>query len=249
MNLISLKKELNLLKDRNQAKILKRFFKTGKGEYGEGDIFLGIKVPIQRVIAKKYIKLSLRNIQILLKSKIHEHRLVALIIMTKQYKMGDEKKETALFRLYIKNYKNIDNWDLVDLSAPHIVGAYLLNRSKKILYDFARSTDLWKKRIAIISTLAFIRSNKFDDTLHLAEILLDDTHDLIHKAVGWMLREVGKRDQTKEEQFLKRYYKKMPRTMLRYAIERFPEMRRKAYLEGRMSYPLSAKDTLDRHIK
>ena len=230
MNAKKVKSELAALENKEQAKILRRFFKTGKGEYGEGDIFLGIKVPVQRIVAKKYTKLSHKDIQLLLRSDIHEHRLVALIIMVEQYKCSNTKGREEIFRLYIKNYKNINNWDLVDVSAPHIVGGFLLHRSKKVLYDFARSKNLWKKRIAIISTLTFIRNNKFDDTLHLAEILLDNTHDLIHKAIGWMLREVGKQDQKKEEQFLKKHYKKIPRTTLRYAIERFSEKKRERYM-------------------
>lgn len=232
MSLISLKKELNLLKDRDQANILKRFFKTGKREYGEGDIFLGIKVPVQRIVAKKYTTLPYKDIELLLESNIHEYRLVALIILMGQYKSSDTRGKERIFKLYLKNCKHINNWDLVDISAPLIVGDYLLHKSKKILYNFARSTHLWKKRIAIISTLTFIRNNKFGDTFHLAEILLEDTHDLIHKAVGWMLREVGKRDQKKEEKFLRKYYKHMSRTTLRYAIERFPKKLRRSYLEG-----------------
>lgn len=234
MSLISLKKELDLLKDRDQAKILKRFFKTGKGEYGEGDIFLGIKVPVQRTVAQKYRTLSYKDIQLLLRSNIHEYRLVALIILMGQYKSSDMRGKERIFKLYLKNYKNINNWDLVDISAPLIVGDYLLDKPKKILYDFARSRNLWKKRIAIISTLTFIRNNAFDDTCRLAKILVDDKHDLIHKAVGWMLREVGKRDLKKEEEFLRKYYKNMSRTTLRYAIERFPEKRRMRYLNNRV---------------
>jgi len=230
---VDLKKELDLLKNKNQAKLLKRFFKTGKGEYGEGDIFLGIKVPIQRAVARRYTTLSRKDIQLLLKSSIHEYRLVALVILIEQYKLSNEVEKEKIFKLYIKNYRRINNWDLVDISAPHIVGDYLLHRSKRVLYDFARSENLWKKRIAIVSTLAFIRNNAFDDTCHLAKILLDDKHDLIHKAVGWMLREVGKRDFKREDEFLRKYYKRMPRTALRYAIERFPQKARMWYLNSR----------------
>ncbi|MEW6617356.1 MAG: DNA alkylation repair protein [Patescibacteria group bacterium] len=231
---MNLKKELNKLQDKKQAEVLKRFFKTGRGEYGEGDVFLGIKVPVQRVVAKKYTELSHKDVEVLLKSNIHEYRLVALVILMEQYKRSDIKGKERIFKLYLKNYKNVNNWDLVDISAPSIIGDYLLHRPKKILYNFARSRHLWKKRIAIISTLTCIRNNAFDDTCRLAEILLDDEHDLIHKAVGWMLREVGKRDFKKEEEFLRKHYKNMPRTALRYAIERFPEALRKKYLKGQI---------------
>lgn len=237
MNSLSqLKKELKQNANPEKAKVLQRFFKTGKGEYGEGDIFLGIYVPIQRKIAKKY-DLSLVDIQKLLNSKIHDERLVALFILINKYKkswpLGGQQKE--IFDFYLKNTKRINNWDLVDLSAPNIVGDFLLPRlnlgNRKILYKLAESDNLWEKRISIISTLTFIRVGEFKDTLKISEILLNDKHDLIHKAVGWMLREVGKRDQKVEEKFLKKHYKKMPRTMLRYAVERFPEDLRQKYLE------------------
>jgi len=226
-----LKKELNNLADSDQAKILQGFFKTGKGQYGEGDIFLGIKVPIQRIVAKKFHELSLVDCQKLLNSKIHEYRLTALFILIEQYQKGDEKVKKQVFDLYLKNYNNINNWDLVDLSAPKIVGDYLLDKNRDILYKWARSNHLWKKRISIISTFTFIREKDFKDTLAISEILLNDTHDLIHKAVGWMLREVGKRDQKTLEKFLDQYYGQMPRTMLRYAIERFEKGLRKSYLK------------------
>jgi len=228
----SLKKELQELADEKQAEILQRFFKTGKGEYGEGDIFLGIKVPVQRNVAKKYSGLSLPKIQELLKSKIHEHRLIGLIILTEKYKKNGEEEKANIFNFYLKNTKNINNWDLVDVTAPGIVGHFLSDKKKNILYDLARSNNLWERRIAIVSTFDFIRQQEFEDTLALSEILLDDKHDLIHKAVGWMLREVGKKDETVLEAFLKQHYKVMPRTMLRYAIEKFEEEKRKKYLWG-----------------
>ena len=228
--LTQLKKELKKISSPRQAKILQRFFKTGKGEYGEGDIFLGIKVPEQRKVADKFQELSLKDIEKLLNSKIHEYRMSALFILIKQYEKADEEYKKEIFNFYLKNTKNINNWDLVDLSAPKIVGDYLLNKPRKILYKLARSSNLWERRIVIISTWIFIKNNEFDDTLKIAKILLNDKHDLIHKAVGWMLREVGKRDQKIEEEFLKKYYLKMPRTMLRYAIERFNEKKRKFYL-------------------
>jgi 3-methyladenine DNA glycosylase AlkD len=231
--LLKLKKELQSIADKEQSKNLQSFFKTGKGEYGEGDIFLGIKVPVQRKIAKKYIDLSLKDLQNLLDSKIHEYRFTALIIII-QKNRGLDISSKEIFDFYIKNFKNVNNWDLVDISAPHIVGRYLFDKSnRKILYKFAKSKNLWEKRISIVSTFAFIRENQFEDTLKIAEILLNDEHDLIHKAVGWALREVGKKDRKTEEIFLKKYYKQMPRTMLRYAIEKFPEDLRIFYLKGK----------------
>lgn len=212
-----IKKDLNKKSSKEQAKNLSWFFKTGKGQYGEGDIFIGVKVPEQRIVAKKYKDVSFKDLNQLIKSEIHEFRLTALLILILKYKEDKEKS----FNFYIKNIKRINNWDLVDLSAPKIVGEYLLDKDRSLLYNFARSNDLWKKRIAIISTFAFIRNNDFKDSLSLAEILLYDEHDLIHKAVGWTLREVGKRNIKIEKDFLNKYSKKMPRTMLRYSIEKF----------------------------
>lgn len=235
-----LEKELSDLKNLTRAKNYQRFFKTGKGEYGEGDQFLGITVPVQRVVAKKYLDLSLDNLQFLLNSKIHEYRMVSLFILSAKYKKSDEKDKQSLrsvdlkekiVKFYLKNAKNINNWDLVDLSAPNILGEWFLEKDKSVLYDFAKSDNLWKKRISVLTTFGFIRKNKFEDSLKIAEILLFDTHDLIHKAVGWMLREVGNRNLKVEEDFLKKYYKTMPRTALRYAIEKFPEEKRKMYLK------------------
>ena len=230
--LSQLKKELQNLANPKQAKILQRFFKTGKGEYGEGDIFLGVKVPIQRKIAKKYFGLSLPKIKELLKSEVHDHRSVALFILTDKYKKSDEENKGNIFNFYLKNTKNINNWDLVDLSAPNIVGDFLLDKKKNVLYELVQSENLWERRIAIVSTFTFIKKEEFEDALAISEILLNDKHDLIHKAVGWMLREVGKRNQEILEVFLKQHYKNMPRTMLRYAIERFDEAKRKRYLRG-----------------
>ena len=232
MSLTEIRKAISKQKNPAQAIILQRFFKTGKGEYGEGDIFYGIKVPEQRTIAKQFKDLGLDDLKTLILSKVHEERLIAAFILVDQFKSGDEKKKKIVFDFYLKNRKGINNWDLVDLSAPKIVGAYLIDKEKDLLYKFARSKDLWEKRISIISTQAFIREHYFEDTLNISEILLNDKHDLIHKAVGWMLREVGNRDIQTEEEFLKKYYKIMPRTMLRYAIEKFPEQKRKAYLKG-----------------
>jgi len=230
--LTSLLKELEELKDLKQASLLQRFFKTGKGEYGEGDIFLGVKVPVQRQVAKGYANLSLMNIQELLKSKIHEHRLVGLLILVDKYKKGKEQDKANIFEFYLKNakLKRINNWDLVDLTSHKIVGEFLLDKDKKILYNLVQG-NLWEKRIAIISTFAFIRKNEFLDALAISELLLKDEHDLIHKAVGWVLREIGKKDKSVLENFLKQHYKEMPRTMLRYAIEKFDESERRKWLK------------------
>lgn len=230
MKLIDLRKEIKKNANLQKAKILQGFFKTDKGQYGEGDIFLGIVVPIQRKIAKKYQDLALSDIQKLLKSKIHEERLVALLILVLQFQEADIRKCETIFKFYLKNVKNINNWDLVDLTAPNIVGRFLMDKDKKPLYQLAKSRNLWEKRIAVLAAFTFIKNNEHKDSLRIAEILLGDNHDLIHKAVGWMLREVGKRNLAIEEKFLKKYHRKMPRTMLRYAIERFPEQKRKRYL-------------------
>lgn len=224
-----LKRELQSKANHQKAKLLQGFFKTGKGEYGEGDIFLGIVVPEQRKIALKY-NLTLNEIQKLLSSKIHEYRLTALFILIEKYQKSDSVGKKKIFNFYLRNTRNINNWDLVDLSSYKIVGNFLLDKDKKILYKLAKSKNLWEKRIAIISTFEFIRNNKLDDSLKIAEILLNDKHDLIHKAVGWMLREIGKKSLQTEEKFFKKYVSKMPRTMLRYAIEKFPEKKRKKYL-------------------
>jgi len=226
----ALKKELSDLANPEQAKVLQRFFKTGKGEYGEGDIFLGVTVPIQRKIAKKYSGIGLYKLQELIKSAIHEHRLISLIILIEKYNNSDEEDKGNIFNFYLKNTKNINNWDLVDISAPKVFGNFLFDKKKNVLYKLANSNNLWERRIAIVSTFDFIRREEFADTLRIAELLLKDEHDLIHKAVGWMLREVGKRDVIILEDFLKEHYKEMPRTMLRYAIEKFPEEKRKIYL-------------------
>jgi 3-methyladenine DNA glycosylase AlkD len=215
------------------AKLLAGYFKTGKGEYGEGDIFLGITVPESRKIAIQFKDLPLKEVEILLNSKFHEERLIALLLLVHNYEKHPEKRQ-EIFNFYLKNTKGINNWDLVDLSCHHIVGDFLLNKDKSILYQLAESNNIWEKRIAIISTFNFIKESKFEDSLKIAELLLKDKHDLIHKAVGWMLREIGKKDIMVLEDFLKKYYQQMPRTMLRYAIERLPEIKRKAYLDGKI---------------
>jgi 3-methyladenine DNA glycosylase AlkD len=218
--------------DPKQAEILQRFFKTWEGQYGAWDIFLWLKVPVQRMIAKKYIDLDFGTLQEMLDATIHEYRLTALLVLVLRNAKADSLMKDQIFDFYIKNTKNINNWDLVDLTAPGIVGNYLLEKDKKLLYTFAKSKHLREKRIAIISTFAFLRVGEYEDTFKIAGILLTDTHDLIHKAVGWMLREVWKRSLFEEENFLKKHYKQMPRTMLRYAIEKFEESKRQAYLKG-----------------
>jgi len=228
-----LKKELNELRNPEQAKILQKFFKTGAGEYAEGDIFLGIKVPVQRLIAKKYIGLNYSEIQQLLDNKIHEYRLIALLILIWKYKKSKKNRleQRKIFELYLKNTKNINNWDLVDLSAPQILGDFLQKEGADLLTNLAQSKNMWERRIAIISTYSFIKKRRFGETLAISEILLEDKHDLIHKAVGWMLREIGKRNKKMLELFLMQRYHKMPRVMLRYAIEKFPEDERKEWLK------------------
>ncbi len=224
------KKDLLGLKNPEKARILSRFFKTGKGDYGEGDVFLGISVPEQRKIAKKYPDLTLKEIQELLSSRIHEHRLTSLFVLINRYKKSEIAGKREIADFYLDNAKNANNWDLADLSAPNILGNYLLEKDKHILYKLAKSDNLWERRISIMSTFEFIKNNKFEDALKISEMLLYDKHDLIHKAVGWMLREIGKRDQAAEEKFLSKHHKKMPRTMLRYAIEKFDNSKREYYL-------------------
>ena len=223
--------ELNKLKDSVQAKNLQRFFKTGKGEYGEGDIFLGLRMAQTRGVMKKNFKeASFNDVQKLLNSKIHEYRMVGVLILVEKFKKADDKLRKEVFNFYLKNTKNINNWDLIDLSAPHIVGNFLLDKDRRILYKLVKSKNLWERRISVLTTLAFIRENNFLDIIKISEILLNDSHDLIHKAVGWMLREVGKKDEKELIKFLYKYTLQMPRTMLMYSIERLPEKKRKQYL-------------------
>lgn len=225
-------KKIELLKNPVKAKLLSGFFKTGKGQYGEGDVFYGVTVPQSRKVAKEFFELSLPEIKKLLFSKIHEERLIALVILVSQFQKGDETKKEKIYNFYLQNAQRVNNWDLVDTSAHKIVGAYLLDKNPSILITLARSKNMWERRIAIIATAAFIGKNKFKHTFRIATLLLNDKEDLMHKAVGWMLREVGKRDVVTLEAFLLPHYKTMPRTMLRYAIEKFPEIKRKKYLQG-----------------
>ena len=229
--------DLGKIADPGRARVLSGFFKTGKGEYGEGDIFLGVTVPKIREIAKKHAAGRYDGaVRGLLSSEIHEERLAGLLILVDRYlkawKGRDDGEQKRIFDFYLANAKRINNWDLVDLSAPQIVGGYLLERKgeRRILRRLARSGNVWERRIAVMATLQFIRSRQFDDTLEIAEMLLGDRHDLIHKAVGWMLREIGKRDQAAEEKFLKKHFRTMPRTMLRYAIEKFDAKKRGFYM-------------------
>jgi len=218
--------------DKSHAEVLQRYFKTGPGEYGEGDQFIGVRVPAMRSVARRYRDLSLTDTLTLLQSAIHEERFLALVILKQKYRKGSLGEQSEIYEKYLDNTQYINNWDLVDTSAEHIVGAYLSNRSRRPLYDLARSNCLWERRIAIMATFHFIRNDEFDETLKLAGMLVSDTEDLIHKAVCWMLREIGKRDRSAEESFLNKYYQRMPRTMLRYAIEKFPEDVRQQYLKG-----------------
>lgn len=227
-------KELNTLANPDKASHSSRFFKTAPGEYGEGDEFLGINVPDQRRIAKKYRGLPAKEIQKLLQNKYHEVRLTALFLMVYKVEKGGVDVLDEMAELYLANLQAVNNWDLVDSSSHHILGRYLQDKDRGLLYDFAHSDDLWKKRIAMITCYWFIRNEDFEDALGIAEILVNDDHDLIQKAVGWMLREIGNRDLAAEESFLKKHYQTMPRTMLRYAIEKFEEPLRLKYLHGKI---------------
>ncbi|MFZ2523194.1 MAG: DNA alkylation repair protein [Minisyncoccia bacterium] len=222
--------ELKKLGNPKKAKASSWFFKTGKGQYGEGDVFLGVTVPEQRKIAKNFFSLSISEIQKLLDSEIHEARLTGLLILVSQYKKTDDRNKKKIVNFYLKNSKKINNWDLVDSSAPYILGDYLLKNNRGILYKYVRSKNLWQRRISIVSTMALISKGHFDDTLRVSTLLLTDKEDLIHKAVGWMLREVGKKSENTLENFLLENVSIMPRTTLRYAIERFSEQDRKKFL-------------------
>lgn len=228
-------KDINIKRDGKKAKILARFFKTEKGQYGEGDIFLGITVPVSRAIAQKYNDSSFKETEELLKNKVHEIRLIGILILVHKYEIGKKEERKKIVSFYLKNTKYINNWDLVDLSAYKILGEYLLDKkNKNILLKLSKSKNLWEQRIAIISTLAFIRREDLAWTFKIAEIFLSHEHDLIHKAVGWMLREAGKKNEKALRDFLNANLSKMPRTMLRYAIEKFPESIRLFYLKKKV---------------
>ena len=225
---------LRALGDAGIAEHSAGFFKSGKGQYGEGDRFLGVRVPVIREQARVFRDASLRSVLALLRSKYHEERLLAVLLLVDKYRRGDAAMEQRVFDLYITHRSHINNWDLVDSSAHLIVGPHLESGDRSLLYELADSGSLWDRRIAIMATFHYIRNDDFTDALRLARRLRNDPHDLIHKATGWMLREIGKRDRAVEERFLERNYHKMPRTMLRYAIEKFPAARRKAYLNGKV---------------
>jgi 3-methyladenine DNA glycosylase AlkD len=224
-------KRLQKMGDKEDARFLQGFFKTGVGQYGEGDIFLGIRVPAIRKLAEEYKNLQLKEILSLLKSPYHEVRLFALILFVNAFAKGDETIQKKIYDLYVANTRYINNWDLVDISAPNIVGAFLMERSRKPLYQLAKSKSLWERRMATLATFYFIKNNQFEDALKIAGILLQDKEDLIHKAAGWMLREIGKRDIACAESFLQKHCQVMPRTMLRYAIERFAPSKRRKYMD------------------
>jgi len=223
---------LKALGDRKRALMVQRFFKTAPGEYGEGDVFVGLRAPDIRKLAKTYQALPLSELIQLLKSSIHEARLLALLILVRAYTQGNAVLQGQIYRLYLRNTRFINNWDLVDVSAAHIVGSYLKYHDKSPLRVLAKSKLLWDRRISIMATFHYIKRGEFSETLHIAKLLLKDQEDLIHKAVGWMLREIGIRDSLAEEKFLQVCYKTMPRTMLRYAIEKFPNKLRRQYLRG-----------------
>jgi 3-methyladenine DNA glycosylase AlkD len=230
--LAEVRADVRALENPADAVFLQRFFKTGPGEYGEGDRFVGIRVPALRALVRKHPDVSLDDCAELLRSEVHEERMLALLLLVRRYQRGSAAEREAAYRLYLASTRHINNWDLVDASAEHIVGAELVDRDTAPLEALARSELVWERRIAIIATFHFIKRGEFGPTLRIAGMLLGDRHDLIHKAVGWMLREVGNRDQAAEEAFLRGRYRRMPRTMLRYAIERFPEPLRKRYLRG-----------------
>ncbi len=209
------------------------YFKTAAGQYGHGDAFIGVNVPAQRKLAKAFRDLPLAEVGRLLQGKMHEERLTALFILVGQYQAADPIKRRALAKFYLSRKRRVNNWDLVDSSAPYILGDHLLHSRRDVLYTLAASKNMWDRRIAMLATAAFIRAGEYGDTLKIVQILMNDREDLIHKAAGWMLREVGKRSLPTAERFLRKHAARMPRTMLRYAIEKLPESRRKAYLDMR----------------
>ncbi len=226
-----LKQELLKLADTKRAESSTRFFKTGKGEYSEGDVFIGIRVPVLREVAKEFKDMNRKSVEKLLKNEIHEYRFIALIILTIQFNEGNKEEKKEITKFYLEHTRQINNWDLVDISAPQILGTYLLTKNKAILQKLVVSKLLWERRIAIVSSHAFIKKGIFDVTITLAEKLLNDKEDLMHKATGWMLREMGKRNKKTLVQFLDKYSKVMPRTMLRYSIEHFSQEERKHYMK------------------
>jgi len=228
-----IEKELNRMSFKERADHDARFFKTGKGQYGEKDLFLGISNPDIHKMANRYWKeISIEDTVYFLKHEIHEYRLLALDILRYKYEKGNQKQKKKIVDIYLESIEYVNNWDLVDQSAPHILGDYLLNRKKDILYGLAKSSNLWSQRISVVSTLAFIKKGKYEDTLKISQLLLDHNHDLIHKAIGWMLREIWKREPSVTEEFIKEHYEDISRTTLRYAIERMEETKRQKFLKG-----------------
>lgn len=223
--------ELLSVANPEKAVFLQRFFKTGPGQYAEGDVFLGLVVPLTRSIAKANKQTPLSELQLLIESKYHEARLCALLIVVEKFKKASEAEREMLYEFYFRNARFINNWDLVDVTCPHVVGTYLLDKDRSRLYELAKSDLLWEQRIAIVSTVTFIRNRQYDDTLALAEMLMMHNHDLMHKAVGWMLREVGKKDREALTDFLELHATELPRTALRYAIEHYPEEQRQYFLK------------------
>lgn len=226
---MDLKSEIRKHANKEKSLIYQRFFKTGKGQYGEGDKFLGLSVPESRKIAEQFLDIGFAEIKEYLNSEWHEERLIALLILVENYKKNKDKR---IVDFYLNNLEAVNNWDLVDLTADKILGHFLFDKDKKLLYELAKSDKLWERRVAIISTFYFIKNNNFDDALNISKLLLSDKEDLIHKAVGWMLREIGKKDINVLKGFLRENYNNLPRTTLRYAIERFPENERKEWLQG-----------------
>jgi 3-methyladenine DNA glycosylase AlkD len=235
-----LRKRLRELANPVRAAVSRRYFKTGPGQYAEGDRFFGLAVPQMRGLAKEFQSMALDEVTTALRLPWHEERLVALLILVRQFTRGDDRLRKTIYQLYLANTALINNWDLVDTTAEHIVGAFLVHRSRAPLRKLARSPIVWERRIAILATFHYIKRGEVDETLQVAATLLGDSHDLIHKAVGWMLREVGKRNPASEREFLDRYAATMPRTMLRYAVERFPEPLRRQYLDMRKPLIASA---------
>lgn len=227
-------RELNAHENPADAEFLQRFFKTGPGQYGEGDVFIGLRVPQTRVITKKYRDLPLGEIEKLLDSPIHEHRLAAVIIMTERAKRAQEEEKKDLYDLYLRRIDRMNNWDIIDISCGHVVGGYLLDKPRDILYKLARSKVMWERRVAIISTSRFIAHGDLDDTFKLAELLINDNEDLIHKASGWMLREAGKKDETRLKDFLDQHAATMPRTMLRYSLEKLHSTDKAHYMTAKL---------------
>lgn len=230
-DMTNLAKKIDALANPAKAKLLRGYFKTGPGEYGEGDIFIGLTVPMERKIARENRSADFAELEKLLASPVHEHRSVALFVLSLRFERGDAAERRKIYMLYLKNRKYINNWDLVDLSAPYIVGEYLKDKDSAVLFRLAKAKRIWDRRIAMLACFAFIRRGSFEVPLRVVEMLVHDEHDLMHKAVGWMLREIGKRSLKTEEEFLKKYYRTMPRTMLRYAIEKFPEEKRRQYMK------------------